>query len=158
MLAVLPATRVMASLTTGEQPGPTVEMAMVVTDSLAMRQGHGQERANLIESYVTGEITPEDLRTGLIEGSLVGLEDLAQFDSDHNPPGMRGGQGTNWENPPGRRGGPGASPNRSRFDADNNPPGMRGGPGSNWENPPGRRGGPGTSPNYRPVYRQGVTG
>ena len=31
---------------------------------------------------------------------------------DDNPPGWRGGPGTNWENPPGWRGGPGASPDR----------------------------------------------
>lgn len=34
------------------------------------------------------------------------------WDRDGNPPGPRGGQGTNWENPPGWRGGPGASPDR----------------------------------------------
>lgn len=33
-------------------------------------------------------------------------------DRDGNPPGRRGGPGTNWENPPGWRGGPGASPDR----------------------------------------------
>ena len=33
-------------------------------------------------------------------------------DRDDNPPGPRGGRGTNWENPPGPRGGPGASPDR----------------------------------------------
>ena len=33
-------------------------------------------------------------------------------DYDNNPPGPRGGPGTNWENPPGPRGGPGASPDR----------------------------------------------
>ena len=34
------------------------------------------------------------------------------LDNDNNPPGPRGGRGTNWENPPGWKGGPGASPNR----------------------------------------------
>ena len=34
------------------------------------------------------------------------------WDNDNNPPGPRGGPGTNWENPPGPQGGPGASPNR----------------------------------------------
>ncbi len=34
------------------------------------------------------------------------------IDFDNNPPGPRGGRGTNWENPPGPRGGPGASPDR----------------------------------------------
>ena len=37
------------------------------------------------------------------------------FDRDDNPPGPRGGPGTNWENPPGPRGGPGASPDRPRY-------------------------------------------
>lgn len=32
---------------------------------------------------------------------------------DDNPPGGRGGPGTNWENPPGARGGPGTSPDRT---------------------------------------------
>lgn len=69
----------------------------------------------------------------------------------HNPPGPRGGPGTNWQNPPGPRGGPGASPYRMRRfrDRDHNPPGPVGGPGTNWENPPGPRGGPGTSPDRR---------
>jgi len=69
----------------------------------------------------------------------------------HNPPGLRGGPGTNWQGPPGPRGGPGASPYRMRRfrDRDHNPPGPVGGPGTNWENPPGPRGGPGTSPDRR---------
>ena len=89
----------------------------------------------------------------------------AARDRDNNPPGWRGGPGTNWENPPGPRGGPGASPDRrwrhvahrggywvwiprrACWDLDDNPPGPRGGPGTNWENPPGPRGGPGASPN-----------
>ena len=33
-------------------------------------------------------------------------------DNDQNPPGARGGPGTNWENPPGPIGGRGASPDR----------------------------------------------
>jgi len=40
----------------------------------------------------------------LFAGCAVGRDD--------NPPGPRGGPGTNWENPPGPRGGPGASPDR----------------------------------------------
>lgn len=36
------------------------------------------------------------------------------FDNDNNPPGPRGGPGTNWENPPGPIGGWGASPNSRR--------------------------------------------
>ena len=47
--------------------------------------------------------------------------DGSRCDRDDNPPGPRGGPGTNWENPPGPAGGPGASPNRrqwSRSDRD----------------------------------------
>ena len=72
----------------------------------------------------------------------------AHRDRNNNPPGPRGGRGTNWDNPPGPEGGPGASPYRRR-DWDNNPPGPRGGRGTNWENPPGPRGGYGTSPDRR---------
>lgn len=71
----------------------------------------------------------------------------AKKDRDNNPPGPKGGAGTNWENPPGPKGGPGASPDRHlRHDKDNNPPGPKGGPGTNWENPPGPKGGPGAGP------------
>ena len=70
----------------------------------------------------------------------------AHPDNDNNPPGPKGGPGTNWENKPGPQGGPGASPN-IKHDNDNNPPGPKGGPGTNWENKPGPQGGPGASPN-----------
>jgi hypothetical protein len=62
-------------------------------------------------------------------------------DCDNNPPGRRGGQGTNWENPRGPAGGPGFG--RRWGDNDNNPPGRVGGRGTNWENPRGPVGGPG---------------
>ena len=48
------------------------------------------------------------LTAGLILGAATMA--LAAGDRDNNPPGPRGGPGTNWENPPGPRGGPGASP------------------------------------------------
>lgn len=94
-------------------------------------------------------------------GILVALLSTAPAvarDWDNNPPGPRGGPGTNWENPPGWRGGPGASPDRRWGywrDRDNNPPGPRGGPGTNWENPPGPRGGPGASPDRRGWFHYG---
>jgi len=104
----------------------------------------------------------------------LALSGSALADRDNNPPGPRGGPGTNWENPRGPRGGPGASPDRHSWDPytyrgwrrtyiggvvwvwhphrhcwfhdnDQNPPGRRGGPGTNWENPPGPIGGPGAS-------------
>ena len=81
----------------------------------------------------------------LLAGTVIGVAEAR--DRDNNPPGPKGGRGTNWENPPGPRGGPGSSPNRRWRDRDNNPPGPSGGPGTNWENPPGPVGGPGSSPN-----------
>jgi len=75
---------------------------------------------------------------------------------DNNPPGAKGGPGTNWENPPGPMGGPGAGPDRRpMMDRDNNPPGAKGGPGTNWENPPGPMGGPGAGPDKKPKMNQG---
>jgi hypothetical protein len=51
--------------------------------------------------------------TGTVLAALVFASPaLAARDRDNNPPGWRGGPGTNWENPPGKRGGPGASPDR----------------------------------------------
>ncbi|MDD5487764.1 MAG: hypothetical protein PHH49_02230, partial [Candidatus Omnitrophica bacterium] len=69
-----------------------------------------------------------------------------KWDKENNPPGPKGGPGTNWENKPGPQGGPGASPDVRKRDNDNNPPGPKGGPGTNWENKPGPQGGPGASP------------
>ena len=81
------------------------------------------------------------------EGKGGGPGGAVVRDRDNNPPGARGGQGTNWEkndfrrggdrdnNPPGPRGGQGTNweKNDYRRDNDNNPPGPRGGQGSNWE-------------------------
>ncbi len=41
---------------------------------------------------------------------------LEKHDRDNNPPGPKGGKGTNWENPPGPQGGAGASPDRRHKD------------------------------------------
>ena len=61
--------------------------------------------------------------------ALIGTATLATTADAHrwNPPGPRGGPGTNWHNPPGPRGGPGAS----RWWL-GNPPGPIGGPGHGW--------------------------
>jgi len=112
-------------------------------------------------------------RTKLLTAALLlGLSTSTAIalDVDNNPPGPRGGPGTNWENPPGPVGGPGASPDRHiwfqppapvgpkpgwrhppywGYKRNNNPPGPQGGPGSNWVNPPGPVGGPGASPGPR---------
>ncbi len=93
-------------------------------------------------------------------------------DRDNNPPGPKGGPGTNWEKSdyaPGHEyKKPYADANhdgtvdkyekkqvrenwqeRRGIDRDNNPPGPKGGKGTNWENPPGPKGGAGASPNRR---------
>ena len=49
----------------------------------------------------------------LVSFTLVGTA-MATTDSDNNPPGSKGGVGTNWENPPGPQGGPGASPDHRK--------------------------------------------
>tara|TARA_R110002167_G_scaffold34751_23_gene111139 strand:+ start:566 stop:949 length:384 start_codon:yes stop_codon:yes gene_type:complete len=57
------------------------------------------------------------LRTVIVAGLATAAlsacaNDPYRYDFDDNPPGPRGGWGTNWENPPGPVGGPGASPDR----------------------------------------------
>jgi hypothetical protein len=43
---------------------------------------------------------------------IVAAAPASAQDRDNNPPGPRGGPGTNWENTPGWRGGPGPSSDR----------------------------------------------
>jgi len=110
-------------------------------------------------------------KTVLVKLALASMLASSAFakDRDDNPPGPRGGPGTNWENPSGMVGGLGASPDRHWrrvyqnhlvwvwhperkcwfHDPDQNPPGRRGGPGTNWENPPGPIGGSGASPDVK---------
>ena len=58
-----------------------------------------------------------------------------------NPPGPKGGPGFGKGNPPGPKGGPGKGPGFQ-----GNPPGPKGGPGAGKGNPPGPKGGPGKGP------------
>jgi hypothetical protein len=51
----------------------------------------------------------QELRSDMQEARQAGYVP-AKIDKDNNPPGPKGGPGTNWENPPGPKGGPGASP------------------------------------------------
>ena len=123
------------------------------------------------------------LAAGVLAASVSGAADAhgQHRDRDDNPPGWRGGPGTNWENPPGWRGGRGASPDhrywrhggsRYRFERVGfgdyfSPhygywhPGYR-----LWNaatrcwldfvrNPPGPRGGPGTNWENPPGWRGG---
>ncbi|MDD5561265.1 MAG: hypothetical protein PHT50_03935 [Candidatus Omnitrophica bacterium] len=100
----------------------------------------------------------QDLRNKAKE-TQEGSDLFFNKDRDNNPPGPKGGPGTNWENPPGPKGGPGAGlDGKPRFDRDNNPPGPKGGPGTNWENPPGPKGGPGAGPAGKMVNPPGPKG
>jgi len=45
-------------------------------------------------------------------GPGIGPKIKPALDKDNNPPGPKGGAGTNWENKPGPQGGPGASPDK----------------------------------------------
>ena len=54
-------------------------------------------------------------------------ESRPEMDHDNNPPGPKGGPGTNWENPAGPAGGPGMSPN---------PAGPKGGAGASPDRHP----------------------
>ena len=86
--------------------------------------GHGDQNAEPTKLIL--------IILALTAGLVIGTHGFAQAqDSDSNPPGPRGGAGTDWENPPGPRGGPGTSPDSRPWvlDPDNNPPG-----------PPGRTG------------------
>ena len=66
--------------------------------------------------------------------SALGVSPAFARDRDDNPPGLRGGPGTNWENSLGPIGGPGTSPN------------ARPGKKAWYYNPPGPIGGPGAGP------------
>ena len=76
------------------------------------------------------------------------LKQHPKFDRDNNPPGPRGGQGTNWDNPPGPRGGPGVGPHHPHDDRGVRDHGQgegRGGVGQGGERRPsgaGPKGGP----------------
>jgi hypothetical protein len=66
-----------------------------------------QDRKDIHESKLE---LKEDVKEARREGYLP--PKIGKWDKDNNPPGPKGGAGTNWENPPGPKGGPGASPNR----------------------------------------------
>jgi len=124
----------------GTQTAVTVSPVGVVDSGL-------EEKAVVSESWERKADTNGD---GVVDQVEVDQWRKARSDRDNNPPGPRGGPGTNWENPPGPQGGSGAGPDRrQQIDRDNNPPGPRGGKGTNWENPPGPKGGRGASPDRK---------
>lgn len=61
-----------------------------------------EAKLNLIDTNKDGKIDSVEMKAF--------HEKKQKFDKDNNPPGPKGGPGTNWENRPGPQGGPGASP------------------------------------------------
>ncbi|MCX5699861.1 MAG: hypothetical protein NTX01_09255 [Candidatus Omnitrophica bacterium] len=96
-----------------------IKAAMDSGDTQTAQQLRGQLRS----------VHQENLR-----GKMQDKQEMQAAKKDNNPPGPKGGAGTNWENKPGLQGGPGASPNRKPKIG--NPPGPKGGPGVS----PSRRG------------------
>ncbi len=80
------------------------------------RLGHRKGQTGSDESSPDGNFEPNrnpGFRNRANQGENFMPRRRRMFDKDNNPPGMRGGEGTNWENLPGRRGGPGTSPDKS---------------------------------------------
>ncbi|MDD5130869.1 MAG: hypothetical protein PHS66_07495, partial [Candidatus Omnitrophica bacterium] len=75
---------------------------------MLMHQDNVQEK---IEDKKELQADVRQLKSDIKEARQEGYLPL-RIDKDNNPPGPKGGVGTNWENPPGPKGGPGASPNR----------------------------------------------
>lgn len=71
------------------------------------RASHGHER-----SHQAHERARDRAQGRMHMAENDGRAQHPRRDRDNNPPGMRGGPGTNWENPRGPAGGPGASPDR----------------------------------------------
>ena len=69
------------------------------------KQTHREEREEKREEF-------KEKREELKEKREDWKEEHPKMDRDNNPPGMKGGPGSNWENKPGPQGGPGASPNK----------------------------------------------
>lgn len=70
------------------------------------RASHGHERAH--QAHERAQHRAQE-RTQMAQNEHRAHR---RHDRDNNPPGRRGGPGTNWENRPGPQGGPGASPDR----------------------------------------------
>lgn len=75
--------------------------ALTAAPAYAERGGHGGARAGGYEGHAQAH-----------ERAHAQYAEHRRYDRDNNPPGRRGGPGTNWENRPGPQGGPGASPDR----------------------------------------------
>jgi len=93
-----------------------METAQQLKEQLkSMHQENLQERKqDREEMQAAKQDFKSDAKEARQEGYLpdAGLEKRPRFDADNNPPGPKGGAGTNWENKPGPKGGPGAGPGK----------------------------------------------
>jgi hypothetical protein len=81
-----------------------------------------QEKKDANDDGTVDKKERDQLRKKKMDANQDGTVDKAErdrsrerrhkYDKDNNPPGPKGGAGTNWENQPGPQGGPGASPNK----------------------------------------------
>jgi hypothetical protein len=85
--------------------------ALAAAPAYAERGGHGGPRAAGHQKHAQAHERARDRAQGRMHMAENGPRaQHPRRDRDDNPPGMRGGPGTNRENPPGPAGGPGASP------------------------------------------------
>jgi hypothetical protein len=86
-----------------------LETAKQLREQLRLIHHENVEEKNEDKKEIKADIQElkNDIKGARQDGNLP-----PKFDKDNNPPGPKGGAGTNWENPPGPVGGPGASPDR----------------------------------------------
>jgi uncharacterized protein YciI len=83
-----------------------------VVDRVEIKQWRRRHRAAAVD---TGwEKLADTNKDGVVDQVEMKQWRQRPRDKDNNPPGPKGGPGTNWENPPGPKGGPGASPDRGK--------------------------------------------
>ncbi len=76
-----------------------------------LRSMHQENLQEKMQDKQEMQEAKQDFRSDIKEAHQEGYL-KPKKDWDNNPPGPRGGEGTNWENKPGPRGGPGTSPDR----------------------------------------------
>jgi outer membrane murein-binding lipoprotein Lpp len=76
-----------------------------------LRLKHQENMQERVQDKEDIQEAGQELKSDIKEARQSGYLE-PKLDKDNNPPGPKGGPGTNWENPPGPKGGPGASPDR----------------------------------------------
>jgi len=75
------------------------------------KEGHS-EKKDKSEVNTGWERRADANKDGVVDAVEIDQWKQGAAGRDNNPPGPKGGAGTNWENPPGPKGGKGASPKR----------------------------------------------